>query len=77
MSYNIKHIKGVTSLYNLDVYELTGSLMLRVVRRRGEDDYRIHRIVSLVIGTGLLILFVALMGKKLSKKRLGWESKVM
>ena len=66
-----------TILYNLDAYELTGSLMLRVVRRRGEDEYRIHRIVSLVIGTGLFILIVALMGKKLAKKRLGWETKVM
>ena len=50
--------------------------MIRVVRRRGEDDYRVHRIVSMIVGAGLCILVIALMGKKLSKKRLGWERKV-
>ena len=58
------------------MYNITGILVVRVVRRRGEDDYRIQRIVSLIVGAGLCILMIALMGKKLLKKRLGWESKV-
>ena len=58
------------------MYELSGSLMIKVVRKRGEDDYRTHRIVSMIVGAGLCILIIGLMGKKLSQKRLGWESKV-
>jgi hypothetical protein len=58
------------------VYGISGILWVRVARRRGEDDYRVHRIVSLIVGAGLCILIIALMGKKLSQKRLGWESKV-
>ena len=50
--------------------------MIKVVRKRGEDDYRTHRIVSMIVGAGLCILIIGLMGKKLSQKRLGWESKV-
>ena len=51
--------------------------MVKVVRRRGDDAYRTHRIVSLVVGTGIVMLIAALMAKKLSKKRLGWETKVI
>ena len=61
---------------NIGLYELSGSLMIKVVRKRGEDDYRTHRIVSIIVGAGLCVLIIGLMGKKLSQKRLGWESKV-
>ena len=50
--------------------------MIKVVRKRGDDDYRTHRIVSIIVGAGLCVLIIGLMGKKLSQKRLGWESKV-
>ena len=53
-------------------YEMSGQLLVRVSRR---NDYYVHKIVSLVIGSVVVITLLFLMAKKLLGHKLGWESK--
>ena len=53
-------------------YEMSVQLLVRVSRR---DDYYVHKIVSLVIGSVVIITLLFLVGKKVLGHKLGWESK--
>jgi hypothetical protein len=53
-------------------YEMTARIMLRVSRK---NDYYVHKIVSLVIGSGVVITLLLLVGKKVLGHKLGWENK--
>lgn len=53
-------------------YEMSAQLLIRVSRR---NDYYVHKIVSLVIGSVVTITLLFLVGKKVLGHKLGWESK--
>lgn len=53
-------------------YEMSTYLMVRVSRR---NDYYVHKIVSMVIGSVVIITLLMLVGKKALGHKLGWESR--
>lgn len=53
-------------------YEMSTYLMVRVSRR---NDYYVHKIVALVIGSVVVITLLLLVGKKVLGHKLGWENR--
>ena len=44
------------------------------IRVSWEDDYQVHKVISVVIGLTMVFLVSGLMFKKLMGQRLGWEA---